>query len=180
MLQLREAQGERDFLKATQGQLEAEKAELKSQLETLTQRAAKEQEASRNELLAMEKKLAESEARIRQLELSLEKWKAAYDKVAGIAKEKETEREELAAQKILNERRIADLETKNRELYTTGNEILSRYKNFGLGTALTAREPFVGITRVKLQNLVQDYQDELLENRDRPAAPNSATQTAAQ
>jgi len=28
-----------------------------------------------------------------------------------------------------------------------------------------AREPFIGITRVKLQNLVQDYQDKLQSDR---------------
>jgi hypothetical protein len=46
-----------------------------------------------------------------------------------------------------------------------GKEILERYEKFGLGTALTAREPFVGTTRVRLQNLVQEYSDKLSEQR---------------
>jgi hypothetical protein len=61
-----------------------------------------------------------------------------------------------------------DLRRRNNELFKLGNEILSRYEHFGLGTALTAREPFTGITKVKLQSLVQDYQDKLAEQKVKP------------
>ena len=50
-------------------------------------------------------------------------------------------------------------------MYKIGSEVLQRFENFGLGTALTAREPFVGTTRVKLQNLFQDYADKLADAR---------------
>jgi hypothetical protein len=56
---------------------------------------------------------------------------------------------------------VADRETKNLELFKTGNEILDRYEKFSLGDALGAKEPFIGITRVKLQEFVQDYKDKL-------------------
>ena len=52
--------------------------------------------------------------------------------------------------------------------YKTGSEILSRYENFGLGEAIVAREPFVGITRVKLQNLIQEYGDKLADQKIKP------------
>jgi hypothetical protein len=45
---------------------------------------------------------------------------------------------------------------------------LDRYEKFGLGDALTAREPFVGLTKVKFQNLVQDYQDKLSDQKVKP------------
>jgi hypothetical protein len=62
------------------------------------------------------------------------------------------------------------------ELYKLGNEILTRYEKFGLGEALQAKEPFVGVSRVKLQALVQDYKDKLLDQaitsgEALPAAP---------
>jgi hypothetical protein len=66
------------------------------------------------------------------------------------------------------QRRVAYLETKNVQLFTLGNEILSRYENFSLGNAISAKEPFVGVTRVKLENLVQDYSDKLLDERATP------------
>ncbi|MGC3989374.1 MAG: hypothetical protein QM796_06785 [Chthoniobacteraceae bacterium] len=80
----------------------------------------------------------------------------------------EQQRSTLAAQNIVLQRRVDDLENKNMELFKTGNEILTRYKNFGLGTALLAREPFVGVTKVKLENLVQGYNDQLLNQKDKP------------
>ena len=36
------------------------------------------------------------------------------------------------------------------------------------GEALTAREPFVGVTRVKFENLIQDYQDKLADQKIKP------------
>ncbi len=60
-----------------------------------------------------------------------------------------------------------DQQRKNDALFAIGNEILSRYENFGLGNALANKEPFVGVTRVKFQNLIQSYQDKLIEQKIR-------------
>ena len=72
---------------------------------------------------------------------------------------------------MLLQRRIDDQQMKNAEMYKIAKEILSRYEKFGLGTALTAREPFVGTTKVKLQTLVQDFADKLADQRLKPQAP---------
>lgn len=61
------------------------------------------------------------------------------------------------------ERTLADRESRNLELYKVGKEVLDRYENFAFGRALLAREPFTSLSRVKLENLVQDYQDKLLK-----------------
>jgi hypothetical protein len=53
-------------------------------------------------------------------------------------------------------------------LFTVGEEILNRYSKFGFGEALAAREPFTGLTRTKLETLVQGYQDRLLDNVIKP------------
>jgi hypothetical protein len=60
-------------------------------------------------------------------------------------------------------------------MYRLGNEVLDRYAQFGLGTALAAREPFVGITKVKFQNLVQDYQNKLTDQTIRPDESSTPT-----
>ena len=57
-------------------------------------------------------------------------------------------------------------------MFRLGNEVLDRYAQFGLGTAISAREPFVGITKVKFQNLVQDYQNKLTDQTIRHDAPS--------
>jgi hypothetical protein len=63
---------------------------------------------------------------------------------------------------------------RNAEMYRLANEVLDRYAQFGLGTAISAREPFVGISKVKFQNLVQDYQNKLTDQTIRPEATPSA------
>ena len=71
-----------------------------------------------------------------------------------------------AAQSIATlEAKVADRERKNISLFNTANEILDRYENYSLGKALQAREPFIGTTRVKVENLVQGYHDKILDNR---------------
>ena len=88
-------------------------------------------------------------------------WTAGYDQYVDFSTKTEAARAKLAVQSIMLQRVVADRETKNLELYKTGNEILDRYEKFSLGDALSAKEPFIGITRVKLQEFVQDYKDKL-------------------
>jgi hypothetical protein len=127
--------------------------------------------------------VADKDGKIANLQEGLEKWKTGYNQVADIARAKEGERAKLAGEKIVLERKVADRETTNMALYKLGIEILSRYEKFGLGTALTSREPFTGITKVKLENLVQDYGDKLAEQKikpgEEPSAPAPASQPAS-
>jgi len=58
-------------------------------------------------------------------------------------------------------------------MYRLANEVLDRYAQFGLGTAIAAREPFVGITKVKFQTLLQDYQNKLTDQTIRPDSSTS-------
>ena len=65
---------------------------------------------------------------------------------------------------------VADRETKNIALFNTSTEILDRFESYALGKAISAREPFIGTTRVKVENLVQGYKDRILDNRIEAAA----------
>ena len=82
----------------------------------------------------------------------------------------------LQEQNAMLQRVVEDRERKNYELYKTGNEVLSRYEKFSLGEAVLAKEPFMGLTRVKLENLVQGYEDKFANNKTyagEPVAENS-------
>lgn len=50
---------------------------------------------------------------------------------------------------------------KNVELIKVGYEILDRYKRADLDDVLARKEPFTGLKRVQIQNLAQDYEDQL-------------------
>lgn len=175
MLQLRTAQTERASLQADKiqneakiQQLETEAQNLNKKIAALTKEAIAEQEASKKTVDGLKAKNEVQEKQIIQLKEDLEKWKAGYADAVKIAKEREALRAKAASKAALAERKLVERERQNLELYETGSEVLKRLQNFGLGTALLAREPFVGTTRVKLQTLVQDYGDRLQNSKYNP------------
>jgi len=182
MLQLRTMQGERDQLTVDKTVLENEKKELTDKLEALTRQSAANQDAAQKNIAALEAKLAVRETEAAQLSASLEKWKASQKEAATLAAKKESERAAAAARIIELDRQVADQQRKNAEMFKIGNEVLHRYEKFVIGDALVAREPFTGIARVKFQTLIQDFQDQITDQRIKPeeakkpggAAPEAA------
>jgi chromosome segregation ATPase len=168
LLQLRTAQAERDTLAAAKTQLEQDKTALQQKFDALVKQSAEDKAASDKTIAGMDAKIAGNETQIAQLRESLEKWKASQTEAVQLAKKTEAERQRLDQRRIELERQVAEQKIKNTEMFRIGNEILTRYEKFGLGTAITAREPFVGVTRVKLQNLVQDYGDKLADQKIKP------------
>ena len=163
-LRLRTAETERNNLLSEKAQFDQEKKTMTAKVDTLSKQAA----ADKKQLEDLTAKTDAQEKELAQTKESLDKWKTAYDQTAIAAKKAEAERFKLASQSVVLQRKVEDRERKNLELFRIGNEILTRYEKFGLGEALTAKEPFTGLTRVKLENLVQGYQDALADNRVKP------------
>jgi len=84
---------------------------------------------------------------------------------------------DLKLQNALLQRRVDDDETRNVALFQLGNDILTRYEKFSLGDALAAKEPFTQLTRVKLENLVQGYEDKLIAQKVGMNSPTGALST---
>ena len=163
-LRLRAAETEQASLQAGKAQLEQEKKALTEKTDLLTKGA----EADKATITTLTSRAAEQETTINQTKDSLAKWKAAHEQISTAAQKLKTERDKAVSETIVAKRAVADREMKNRELYRLANEILTRYEKFGLGDALAAREPFTGITRTKLENLVQDYSDKIADARVQP------------
>ena len=175
LLQLRTAETEKANLQASQAAMEAQNKSLTSELETkkkefdeLTAESEAAQVKARQEIGVLTGRLAESEADLGKHRGALEKWRLAHRQVTGVAQKKEEQRAAAALKIIELERQGAEDRRRNVELYTVGEEILNRYSKFGFGEALAAREPFTGLTRTKLETLVQGYQDRLLDNVIKP------------
>lgn len=198
-LQLRAAENEKAALQATQTEAEQKAADLAEQLEKYKKQLVADKETADKARADLEAKIAAKDGEILTGEKSLAAWKkahgevkAAYEKAVAIGNAKEAERAKLAARVIVLDRQVAEQRTRNATLYKTGTEVLSRYEKFGLGTALTSREPFVGTTRVKFENLIQDYTDQLADQKikaeektppapvpAKPAAPANAEKPAS-
>jgi chromosome segregation ATPase len=161
MLQLRAAETDRAALQVAQTQAADEKKALTEKLATITK------EANANRLVAqavdgLKSQVARQDKEIAQIKEALETSRQTSE----LARKQEAERAKRADEVVADlQRLVADRQAKNVALYKIACEILQRYQKFGLGEALVAREPFVGITRVKLENLVQDYQDKLADER---------------
>jgi len=186
-LQLSDAQNQVVTLQASQTQSDKDNAALKAkidalttQIATLTKQSADDKTASDKAIADLNTQVADQAGQIARLNQALTEWKNAYNQVAQLATSKEEARTKLALQAALLQRTVDDREAKNIELFKTGSEILTRYEKFSLGEAIGAKEPFIGLNRVKLQELVQDYKDKLLNQTvisGRP--PDSATPAAS-
>jgi chromosome segregation ATPase len=174
-LQLRTAESDKAVAQAEKTAADLKNVELTAQVEKMSKQltALSEEKATALDNAAREQArlgdlLKTKESELDAYRKTLDKWKAAHFEISDIAKKKEAERAKYAAQSAELERRVAGLKSQNIELFNIGNEILERYRKFSFGEALRAREPFTGINKVKLQNLVQDYHEKLLDQTAKP------------
>jgi uncharacterized coiled-coil protein SlyX len=179
MLQLRDAQNQAATLQSAQAEDEKQKKALTDRVDELTKQAASDKDAATKTIADLNAKVTDQTTLINQMKDALDKWKEAYNKAVEVATTKEAQRAKFESQAILLHRRVENDENKNLALYQLGKEVLNRYEKFGLGTAITSREPFVGITKVKLENLVQDYSDKLMDQTVKPGAAPAPERPAA-
>jgi chromosome segregation ATPase len=166
--ELQTAQSDLAAVQAAQGAITEENKALAAKYEALKKQVAADRAVADKTVATTTAKVAEQKQMIARLNEALEKAKAEGEKAAQAARVAEEQGTRLTAENIALERRAADRESKNLALFLVANEILGRYEEFSLGNALRAKEPFVGLTRTKLENLVQDYQDKIQDQRVRP------------
>ncbi len=169
--QLRALEDERGAWQAKEAQLQKELESLRKQASTPPPPRAGDRGAAE-----LSRRLDEKSKAADELEASLAQCRAAARDAADATRAKEEgERTRLAAQMTQLTERAAALETKgaacearNARMYKVGKDIIDWLSNVGVGAALAAREPFLGLKRVELENTAQDYQDKLLEQKVKP------------
>ena len=100
---------------------------------------------------------------------------AALDqKQSDMAKQIAARDEEIAqARKALAQSTAAtaSCEDKNAKLYTYGQEMVERYRTKGVWSALSQKDPVLGLKEVDIENVVQEYQLKLAGERVYRTAP---------
>lgn len=161
----------------------AGEAALRQELETLRGRlAAAVRGAERPSQVAELKARLAAEAEAGATAAArLEQCQAASGASVQEAKAWEDERARLAGEVTSLRERLARSDARNARLYAIGKDILAWLDRLGFGAALAAREPFLGVKRVELENAAMDFEDELLEQKGgngpeegRPPHPPSA------
>ena len=170
-----EAEAGRATSQAAEAEAKAMNEELTAKLDAatknitkLTKQSAADKESTDRTIDGLNGKLAAREKEVAQYKEALQKWKDGFNQAKDLSIAKENERRVAADKAIIMERQVAEYQRKNAAMYKMGTEVLKRYEGFGLGTALMAREPFVGTMRVKFENMIQDYGDKLNTERIRP------------
>ena len=176
--QVRTAEAEKATLAAEKAALEEKAKTLEGQLKVSGEKLVAETDRAKKEDEKLRGEIAAKEAEIAQTKAELVKATEFGTKAAEMARKTEAARSKLEAENTLLKRVVADQRMKNGKMFEIGNEILTRYQKFGFGTAITAREPFVGTTRVKLETLIEEYGGKLAEQRlkavgNTPAAKNA-------
>ena len=168
MQQLRNVQTDLANAQASQAAQADEIKSLKEQLALVKKNNAEDRMTAEKKSEEWKAKVAEQTSEIARYKEASEQWKAEYEKATAFAQTTETKRAQLFSDSVSLERQVAELRAKNAALYRLGKEILGRYEKLGLGQQFLAREPFIGRTRVALENLIQDYDDKLVDQRAKP------------
>jgi hypothetical protein len=165
MLQLRTVTTDRDNLQAQVDDLKSQKDELDKKVADLMAKAVQNQEEDNKQIAYWKGRATDQEGTIAADQKTIDDKNAELLKNAKIANETEAKRAKLADLAIRLQRIVDDQKRRNDQMFKMGMEVLERYEKFGLGQALVAKEPFVGITRAKFETLVQDYEDKLTDQR---------------
>ena len=168
--QLQQTRGELDMLKAKGGPaakaapvaaaapasdgLKKELARSKSQLA---------QERAQREKLAAEQQRGAAAAQ--EATASLAQYRQASEQLAATGKQIEAERARLDGEVTAQRGALARCESKNAQLYAAGKEILQAYESLDVLGVMQARQPFAAQSRVKLEQIAQQYGDQLYQGR---------------
>ncbi|HTT71495.1 MAG TPA: hypothetical protein VMG32_09755 [Anaeromyxobacteraceae bacterium] len=167
-----------EALEEERAQGQAREAALKEELAALRQEASALKRApppvkcdcgpAERRATALEERLADGEKAAQELAASLTECQNAARAGDEAARAKERDRAALAAEVRAVKERLSSCQAKNERMFRVGEEVIDWLAHMGMGAAIAAREPFLGLKRVELENAAQDYQDRLLEQKVKP------------
>jgi chromosome segregation ATPase len=159
--QTRQLEDQRTALQAKVADAEREKAAAKVEIDAAKAQVKKIEKEHREAVEEFNRRLAERDE-------TLEKWKAAYEEAATVARTKDAERAKFEGQANVYKANAKSCMTKNDKMFKAGNELLHEYKAVTIGDTLVAREPVLGLRRVEIQNQLQDTRDKFLDQKATP------------
>ncbi|WP_456128203.1 hypothetical protein [Janthinobacterium lividum] len=186
-------------LQQTRGELELLKAKGVPAAKAMPAAAAPASDGLKKELARSQSQLAQERAQREKLgeqqqrsaaaaqeaSASLAQYRQASEQLAATGKQIEAERARLDGEVTAQRGALARCESKNAQLYAAGQEILQAYEGLNVLDVMKARQPFAAQSRVKLEQIAQQYGDQLYQGRfdarqteaaATPAAPAPAPQ----
>ncbi|HLH94745.1 MAG TPA: hypothetical protein VKW08_06465 [Xanthobacteraceae bacterium] len=159
--QLRSLEDQRATLQAKEAEAERQRDLLQKQIDGYKAQVKDAEQAYQKAVEDFNRRLADRDD-------ALEKWKAAYEDAANVARTKDAERAKLESEATALKMSNKSCEAKNVQLAKVGEEMLTKLNSTTLLDFFAAREPVVGIKRVELQNMLQDYRDKIQDQKVKP------------
>ncbi|PPQ31756.1 hypothetical protein CCR94_08140 [Rhodoblastus sphagnicola] len=144
-----ELNAERDKA-AAKAQVDAAKAESKAAKAEV--REVRQQQ--RDAVEEFNKRLAERDE-------TLEKWKTAYEEAANVARSKDAERAKFEGQANAFKASAKSCQSKNALMLKASQDLLKGYRDL----ALPGQEPLLGLSKVEVENYIQETNDRLLDQK---------------
>jgi chromosome segregation ATPase len=159
--QLRTLEDQRAALQARATAAEQERDRLRKQTEALRAQVKEAEQAYRQAVKEFNDRLAERDE-------ALEKWKSAYAEAATVARTKDAERAKFEGEAAALKTSNKTCEARNARLIKVGNEVVTQYEAMNPLEKILDHEPVLGLKRVDHQNTVQDFRDQILDQKAKP------------
>ncbi len=153
--------GERDQARK---EAKAARAKLRKLDQSLSEAKASGEQLAKD-LAAVKQDLAATQTRLSDTETRLAETAKNLNQTQQILARSEADKRQLEGVKLRQEREIASCEGKNLQLYQTGRELMTRFERKTCGEILAQKEPFTGLKRVEVENLLEEYRDKLDEQK---------------
>ena len=163
--QLRSTLNELHNLQDQQTSLQAQKTAAEQERDALRAELAKAQAN-----LAHAAESGATRAQAQTLADEVAHYKVAADQASGTAQQAQADRDKLQVTLADAQKKLGTCGDRNAKLLKLGNEILDAYQQFDVGEAIATNEPFISIHRVELENMAQDFDDRLHEDKFDPNA----------
>ncbi len=160
-MQTRALEDQRTALQAKLAEADRDKAAAKAEIEAAKAQVKKIEKEHREAVDEFNQRLTERDQ-------TLDKWKAAYEEAATVARSKDAERAKFESEATAYKASTKSCVAKNTLLVKAGKDLVQRYKEVTIGDTVVAREPVLELRRVELQNQLQDTYDKFLDQRANP------------
>jgi septal ring factor EnvC (AmiA/AmiB activator) len=173
--ELRAAQDGQAAAEASLQQEKQQSAALRKQIDEVNAAADAKSAAADDEITHLKADLAAAQTQVTALEAGLKQWQDAYQKAADLARAKDLESKTSLSHAAESERETGICTATNTKLIGVANDILHLYQTQNFRSLLLySYEPLLGLKKVELENLVQDYEDKILDRKYRPGKPDTA------
>lgn len=160
-MQTRALEDQRTALQAKVADADREKAAAKAEIDAAKAQVKKIEKEHREAVDEFNQRLTERDQ-------TLDKWKAAYEEAATVARSKDAERAKFESEATTFKASTKSCLAKNTLLVKAGKDLVQRYKEVTIGDTIVAREPVLELRRVELQNQLKDTYDKFLDQKANP------------